>query len=291
MFYLIVFKVTLLIFFDETWSVTCRLSMISIPLSFLSEKKSSIKSLSIGNRFAIKLSLKDKFKALVKCPYCGSHIRKYGFFKKECFNASDGTFTTYQIQRCQCANKFCPYIDLNDNKQRTTFSIYPRGFIPFTSIRTEDLDYVIAFALSIENTVPNSNLIDIEFCSEPSLVEQLKSKYDVASFEPKRRRLQNYTDNLISSSLSLYNAVLTTINQAKSVAVSYFDAYTEASSPHKRAKQNYSTSSCPFMSLLTELLNENVIKRSTCELIGNGHFFRKLTLPITWRVKKTRRCK
>ena len=75
--------------------------MISIPLSYLSEKISEVLSQSAHHTNVIRLSLKAQFKAQIRCPYCGGKIRKFGFYPKQIFDAVTGTFRTLLIQRCQ----------------------------------------------------------------------------------------------------------------------------------------------------------------------------------------------
>ena len=65
--------------------------MISIPLSYLSEKISEVLSQSAHRTNVIRLSLKAQFKAQIRCPYCGGKIRKFGFYPKQIFDAVTGT--------------------------------------------------------------------------------------------------------------------------------------------------------------------------------------------------------
>ena len=135
--------------------------MISIPLSYLSEKISEVLSQSAHHTNAIRLSLKAQFKPQVRCPYCGGKIRKFGFYPKQIFDAVTGTFRTLLIQRCQCKNKSCQYTISNHNHQNVTFALFHSNLVPFTSITSEDLDFLVAVALYLDKHHFSFNLLEI----------------------------------------------------------------------------------------------------------------------------------
>ena len=159
--------------------------MISIPLSYLSEKISEVLSQSAHHTNAIRLSLKAQFKAQIRCPYCGGKIRKFGFYPKQIFDAVTGTFRTLLIQRCQCKNKSCQYTISHHNHQNVTFALFHSNLVPFTSITSEDLDFLVAVALYLDKHHFSFNLLDISVDQENEVFTDLSGRYDVKAFKPR----------------------------------------------------------------------------------------------------------
>ena len=175
--------------------------MISIPLSYLSEKISEVLSQSAHHTNVIRLSLKAQFKAQIRCPYCGGKIRKFGFYPKQIFDAVTGTFRTLLIQRCQCKNKSCPHTIEQHNHQNVTFALFHSNLVPFTSITSEDLDFLVAVALYLDKHHFSFNLLDISVDQENEVFTDLSGRYDVKAFKPRFRRLLNYDDLILQKSI------------------------------------------------------------------------------------------
>ena len=179
--------------------------MISIPLSYLSEKISEVLSQSAHHTNVIRLSLKAQFKAQIRCPYCGGKIRKFGFYPKQIFDAVTGTFRTLLIQRCQCKNKSCPHTIEQHNHQNVTFALFHSNLVPFTSITSEDLDFLVAVALYLDKHHFSFNLLDISVDQENEVFTDLSGRYDVKAFKPRFRRLLNYDDLILQKHLNFIN--------------------------------------------------------------------------------------
>ena len=179
--------------------------MISIPLSYLSEKISEVLSQSAHHTNVIRLSLKAQFKAQIRCPYCGGKIRKFGFYPKQIFDAVTGTFRTLLIQRCQCKNKSCPHTIEQLNHQNGTFALFHSNLVPFTSITSEDLDFLVAVALYLDKHHFSFNLLDISVDQENEVFTDLSGRYDVKAFKPRFRRLLNYDDLILQKHLNFIN--------------------------------------------------------------------------------------
>ena len=260
--------------------------MISIPLSYLSEKISEVLSQSAHHTNVIRLSLKAQFKAQIRCPYCGGKIRKFGFYPKQIFDAVTGTFRTLLIQRCQCKNKSCPHTIEQHNHQNVTFALFHSNLVPFTSITSEDLDFLVAVALYLDKHHFSFNLLDISVDQENEVFSDLSGRYDVKAFKPRFRRLLNYDDLILQKAFELYKFIESKVSQALTSAVSYLEAYQETPTPHIRPKQITAPPPNTFKALLAKLLSNDVIKKSTCDFLKKGNLFRKLTLPITRPVNK-----
>ena len=252
--------------------------MISIPLSYLSEKISEVLSQSAHRTNAIRLSLKAQFKAQIRCPYCGGKIRKFGFYPKQIFDAVTGTFRTLLIQRCQCKNKSCPHTIEQHNHQNVTFALFHSNLVPFTSITSEDLDFLVAVALYLDKHHFSFNLLDISVDQENEVFTDLSGRYDVKAL--------NYDDLILQKAFELYKFIESKVSQALTSAVSYLEAYQETPTPHIRPKQITAPPPNTFKALLAKLLSNDVIKKSTCDFLKKGNLFRKLTLPITRPVNK-----